>query len=106
MLLKDLRQRIRKAVTNEEELVIDPALFDEIGRRWVKIGRVKTSLKVGVYDNELSRFRYDVTLSLGRKEAVAEPEQWLAWDEAGQWQINLEESLGRQPGKSGIPQAE
>ena len=98
MSLIDLRRRIKNAVTNEEELTVDPALFDEIGRRWEKIGCVKTFLKAGAYDNELSRFRYDVTLSLGKKEVVVEPEQWLAWDEAGQWRIDLEESLVRQPG--------
>src|SRR5205823_3618167 len=86
MLLGDLQQRIAQARQNEKELVIDPALFAELGRRWEKIGRVGVSLKQGAYDNELSRFRYDVTIGIGDKEAVAEPERWIDWgsvEEAG-----------------------
>ena len=70
MLLGELQQRIAQAQRNEKELLVDPALFGELGRRWEKVGRVETSLKAGSYDNELSRFRYDVTMGLGEKEAV------------------------------------
>ena len=59
---------------------------------------METSLKAGSYDNELSRFRYDVTMGLGEKEAVAAPERWLSWDEAGAWRQTLEEALALQPG--------
>ena len=98
MLLGELQQRIAQAQRNEKELLVDPALFDELGRRWEKVGRVETSLKAGSYDNELSRFRYDVTMGLGEKEAVVAPERWLSWDEAGAWRQRLEEALALQPG--------
>ena len=98
MLLGELQQRIAQAQRNEKELLVDPALFGELGRRWEKVGRVETSLKAGSYDNELSRFRYDVTMGLGEKEAVVAPERWLSWDEAGAWRQKLEEALALQPG--------
>src|SRR5262249_47355727 len=45
--LGELRQRIRQAERHEEELVVDPRLFEEVGRRWAKVGRVVTELKAG-----------------------------------------------------------
>ncbi|MCA1702416.1 MAG: condensation domain-containing protein, partial [Actinobacteria bacterium] len=97
MVLGELQQHISQAQRHEEELVVDPVLFDELGRRWEKVGRVETRLKAGAYDNELSRFRYDVTLRLGKKEAVASVPRWLLWDEAGRWQHELEEALASEP---------
>ena len=100
MGLGELRQRVAQALRTEEELVIDPGLFGELGRRWEKVGRVEISLKGGAYDNELSRFRYDVTLRLGEKAAVVAPQRWLSWEASGAWREALEEALRRQPGVS------
>ena len=83
--LADLQRRIAHAQRSEKELVIDPALFSELGRRWEKVGRAEAALKAGHYDNELSRFRYDVTLRLGPKDVLVPPDRWLAWDDAGAW---------------------
>src|SRR5262249_4602446 len=91
--LGELRQRVQQARRHEEELVVDPGLFAELGRRWAKVGRVQSQPKAGSYDNELSRFRYDVTISLGAKEEVASPSRWVMWDEAGQWETELEREL-------------
>ena len=68
---EELRERIDTALRNEKELVIDPALWHELGRDRGKIGRVEISLKTGSYDNELSRFRYDVTFCLSEKTGIA-----------------------------------
>src|SRR4029077_7352596 len=97
MLVEELQQRIGQAQRNDKELVIDPALFGELGRRWEKIGWVNTALKAGSYDNELSRFRYDVTLHLGKKEQVMPPDRWLVWDEAGSWRQALAEAARLEP---------
>ncbi|HEX6639742.1 MAG TPA: amino acid adenylation domain-containing protein, partial [Thermoanaerobaculia bacterium] len=78
---------------NEEELVVAPAFFETLEG----IGRVELSLKAGAYDNELSRFRYDVTLHLGEREVVAPHERWLQWDAAGQWKRTLVQALEAQP---------
>lgn len=96
----ELRQRILHARFGEEELVIDPTLFDQLAIQWEKIGRADPGLKAGSYDNELSRFRYDVVLRLGQKQQVAEPEQWIRWDAAGAWRPELEQMLSRQPNLS------
>src|SRR5580704_7158055 len=98
VLVSDLRGRIGQARFKEEELVVDPVLFDELGRCWEKVGRVEISLKGGVYDNELSRFRYDVTLGIGKKETVGAPKRWVSWDEAGEWREEVEKALKRAPG--------
>jgi non-ribosomal peptide synthetase component F/ubiquinone/menaquinone biosynthesis C-methylase UbiE len=95
--VKELQKRVADAMRHEQELVVDPALFTELGRRLAKLGRVEKSLKDGAYDNELSRFRYDVTLRLGDKEEVDEPDIWLTWDAAGAWREELRRSLARSP---------
>jgi amino acid adenylation domain-containing protein len=100
MPAEELRQQINQARRNDEELVLDPALFTELARRWPKVGCVHTALKAGDYDNELSRFRHDVTLSLGRKQAIAAPQQWVAWDSARQWRRSLQQALLEDPAQS------
>jgi pristinamycin I synthase-3/4 len=91
--LEELWRRIRRAHRNEKELVLDARLFEEIGRRKGKIGRVEIRMKRGDYDNELSRFRYDVVMALGKKQAVALPEQWLEWDDRGVWRSELPSAI-------------
>jgi amino acid adenylation domain-containing protein len=91
----ELRQAIEQGQRKEEELVIDPGLFDEMWRGCKRVGRVEKWLKAGAYDNELSRFRYDVVLRVGEKEEMVEPEMWVIWDEDGQWRDSVEEHLRR-----------
>lgn len=98
--LDELRQRMSKAQQSEEELVLDPVLFQEIADRWQRVGRVSTALKAGDFDNELSRFRYDVTLHIGNKESVEDVDRWLAWDQEGRWQRELHTILNETPASS------
>jgi amino acid adenylation domain-containing protein len=93
LTLKQLIDAANEASQNEEELVIDPALFESIGKCWEKVGRVQIEPKAGRYNNELSRFRYDVTLSIGKKEKVASPQYWVAWSPEGKWRGELELAL-------------
>lgn len=97
MSLEQLRQKINQALVAEEELTVSPALFHELGSRSPKIGHVGIAPKGGHYDNELSRFRYDVTLQIGKKEKLAEPRRWIIWDESGQWKQELQQILSAQP---------
>jgi amino acid adenylation domain-containing protein len=83
------RQRISDAMGRERELVLSPELFEDFARRHQKLGAVHISPKAGNYDNELSRFRYDVVIRLGEKEEAAPPEQWIDWDESGRWRQTL-----------------
>jgi pristinamycin I synthase 3 and 4 len=93
MPLEELRQRTGKSQQAEEELALDPALFREIAQRWERIGRVQCGPKAGAYDNELSRFRYDVTLETGKKQFVDEPDRWITWDPHGNWRHELKAIL-------------
>jgi amino acid adenylation domain-containing protein/non-ribosomal peptide synthase protein (TIGR01720 family) len=97
LTLAELAQRIRQAQRQDKELVVDPALFSEWGWGGLKVGRVETALKAGAYDNELSRFRYDVTLRLGKKEAVVVPTCWVSWDEGGAWREQVAGALALEP---------
>lgn len=65
--LARLQERIKKAVSNEEELLLDPELFAVFQQKNSKIGRVEVQLKRGRYQNELSKFRYDVILHVGSR---------------------------------------
>jgi amino acid adenylation domain-containing protein len=98
--VRELRARVARAERNEEELLVDPQLFEELARRWPGIGRADVALKAGAYDNEVSRFRYDVTLRLGDKETAAGPDTWVPWDEAGRWRRVVEARLNTDPGSS------
>jgi pristinamycin I synthase 3 and 4 len=91
-------QRTQQAVAQERELVVDPALFTELGRRWPGVGRVWRTLKAGAYVNELSRFRYDVVLERGENQELAAPLQWVSWDAAGRWRGAVEAQLAATPG--------
>ena len=64
--LAGLQERIKKSVSNEEELLLDPELFVAFQQKNDKIDRVEVQLKRGRYQNELSKFRYDVILRVGR----------------------------------------
>ncbi len=103
---EELQRRIKQGERKEEELVIEARLFDELGKRWRKVGRVEKWLKSGVYDNELSRFRYDVVMRMGKKERVKEPERWVKWEEGGGWREEVKRAMkeegGRAVGVSGI----
>ena len=98
MGLGELRDRIRKGQRSEKELVLDARLFEELGWRWAKVARVESWLKAGAYDNELSRFRYDVLLEIGEeKKEVVRPERWVRWDGGGRWREELEQALAEGP---------
>src|SRR5262249_7040627 len=86
---EDLWRKIAKAQRSEEELALDPALFSEIADRWPRVGRAWIDLKSGDYDNELSRFRYDVTLEIGAKQEIENPNRWLGWSQDGSWEPKL-----------------
>src|SRR5262249_4046904 len=93
MSVEELRRRVRQGERKEEELVLDGRLFEEMGRRWERLGRVERWLKSGDYDNELSRFRYDVVMEVGEKQEALEPERGVNWDEEGSWREEGEGAL-------------
>ncbi|HEU4556305.1 MAG TPA: non-ribosomal peptide synthase/polyketide synthase [Longimicrobium sp.] len=59
-----LLDRVRRGIAEEQELLLDPVLFEALRARMPRLGRVEVQAKRGEYDNEVSRFRYDVVLHL------------------------------------------
>ncbi|MCG1042707.1 non-ribosomal peptide synthase/polyketide synthase [Mycetohabitans sp. B8] len=86
-----LRRRIEQALLAEKELLLAPAFFSTLPRTIDTIAAVDIQLKRGPYENELSRYRYDVVL---HKQA-AEPIRTLSLAQApqlywGQQLVNLD----------------
>ncbi|HEU4561930.1 MAG TPA: amino acid adenylation domain-containing protein, partial [Longimicrobium sp.] len=79
-----LQARVRRGMAEEQELLLDPALFDAVRERMPRLGRVEVQVKRGEYDNEVSRFRYDVVLHLDAAAATAPVvREWSGEDAAG-----------------------
>ncbi|HEU0055428.1 MAG TPA: methyltransferase, partial [Longimicrobium sp.] len=64
-LSREVRQRARRVVEEEEELVVDPDFFRALQQRVPRISRVEVRVKRGRHHNELTRHRYDVVLRVG-----------------------------------------
>jgi SAM-dependent methyltransferase/acyl carrier protein len=77
-----LLERIERRVAEEQELLLSPGLFPALRGRLPRLGGVKVQLKRGRHHNELTAFRYDVCLTIGRPAPAAEPAR-LDWDGAG-----------------------
>ncbi|WP_280313945.1 non-ribosomal peptide synthetase [Nocardia wallacei] len=57
-----VRDRIRREIAADQELLLAPEFFAGVGARVDGIGGVDIQLKRGRFDNELSRYRYEVVL--------------------------------------------
>ncbi|CAK0764242.1 hypothetical protein CCP3SC5AM1_370001 [Gammaproteobacteria bacterium] len=60
-----LAERVQQRVWDEEELLVAPAFFYGLPQRLPQIQGIEVRLKRGHYQNELTRFRYQVLLYLG-----------------------------------------
>src|SRR5262249_48850342 len=74
---EQLLQRIRKKAAQERELVIDPAIFTALKGHLPQLRDVEVRLKRGLHRNEMTAFRYDVTLHVGEGEPTAMAPPWL-----------------------------
>ena len=99
----ELQKLVRKSVAQEGELVIDPDFFQAVRTRIPGIQRVEVQLKRGRHQNELTRFRYDVTLHLGPIPAEKVDCPWIDW-QSQQFSLDLlrETLLTTQPAMLGI----
>ncbi len=104
-----LRQRVDHHLNQDQELVVEPELFVGLQRLFPRVTRVSIRPKVGGYDNELSRFRYDVTLHLDEPAVETPAVRWLDWDPGRSNPEALEHELaGSEPevlGIRGVPNA-
>ncbi|GBD54546.1 non-ribosomal peptide synthetase [Microcystis aeruginosa NIES-298] len=76
--LEEWQKQVNQSVATEEELLIAPQFFIALKQRFPRISWVEIAPKRGQADNELTQFRYDVTLHLdtdGQKTTIT----WLNW---------------------------
>ncbi|HKV11084.1 MAG TPA: amino acid adenylation domain-containing protein [Thermoanaerobaculia bacterium] len=60
-----VRQRALARAAEDGELVLDPAFFTALARRLPGVAGARIALKRGRHGNEMTLFRYDVTLVVG-----------------------------------------
>ena len=77
-----LRQAIEARTEVEEDLVLDPALFEEFAAEIDGISGVTVLPRTGRHHNELTGYRYDVLFRVGPREP-APPAEVLDWATEG-----------------------
>ncbi len=106
---RELEQEVRLAIDQEQELVVDPAFFHALRRRYPAIGEVDIRPKRGRSLNELTKFRYDVVMRVGGGNGESEAPQGLDWNRDGLALPSVTELLrGRRPTPlviQGVPNA-
>jgi len=81
MSVSNLKKRISSRLSQERELVIDPAFFYALKDHFPQISQVFVQLKRGHYRNEMTCYRYDVMLVIGSpsdQQAVYSQLDWSA----------------------------
>ncbi len=58
----EFRRKLDRSVEEERELLLDPRFFHTLSGQHGQFSRVMVSLKRGLCDNELTKYRYDVVL--------------------------------------------
>ncbi|AUX33042.1 MULTISPECIES: non-ribosomal peptide synthetase/type I polyketide synthase [Sorangium] len=96
----ELRARVERAVSGEEELVLAPELFHALRDRIPGVEHVETWLKRGPGADEMTRFRYDVVLHVGAAPEPAAVGRSLDWA-AAEGLAGVERAL-RDAGSLGI----
>ncbi len=71
--LASLREQLALRLAGERELLLDPALFAALARQEPDLAAVEVQVKRGLARNELTRFRYDATLTLAGGDAAPAP---------------------------------
>ena len=79
LTVSELRAKVAQGLAEEQELVVDPAFFRALETELPEISAVEVRPKRGRDCNELTQFRYDVTLYIGESNAPPLPVEWSAW---------------------------
>ncbi|BAZ22953.1 non-ribosomal peptide synthase [Kalymmatonema gypsitolerans NIES-4073] len=80
LTVDQFRQQVKNAINQEEELVIDPDFFLALKQHLPQIKHVQIELKPGDYHNELTKFRYNVTVHVGNEVSSTVTPEWLDYD--------------------------
>ena len=78
---KEIRQRVRSAIDIEEELAVDPRSFVFLQHRSPGISCVRVEPKRDAAENELTKFRYDVTIFVNGGINNSALVKWEEWDQ-------------------------
>lgn len=73
---RELHARVGQAQVRDNELVLHPRFFSELRAVFPRIVDVDVTPKRGDFHNELTLFRYDVTLHVGAAPAPTIPDAW------------------------------
>ena len=98
MSLKKYRESIQHRIDIEDELVIDPAFFYFLTERIPAIKGVDVQMRQGSYNNEITKYHYDVWLYVHEAPEVAATDIVVEWLEHNSilW---LKAKLTKNPGK-------
>ena len=81
-----LWQRVQQMVATERELVIAPQFFYDLSTRFPAISNTQVEVKRGWSHNELTQFRYDVTVTMSGPPTIKVPESAYDW-QAEMWNV-------------------
>jgi thioesterase domain-containing protein/SAM-dependent methyltransferase/acyl carrier protein len=112
----ELYARVRRALENERELLVDPAYLTALAAERPEIDAVELMPKRGAHHTELTRFRYDAVLRLRPPAPPApdpgpkpDPVAWYDWrrDVLTRSEIGwlLDHANGDAVGVTGVPNA-
>jgi polyketide synthase 12 len=79
----ELTRRVKRAVRADRELVVSPDFFANLPTLFPQITRVDITLRDGSHVNEMTRYRFDVTLHIGEEATVQAPVAEKDWGTAG-----------------------
>jgi len=99
MSVEELRDRVRRRIQTQKELVLSPAYFLWLQDRISRISRVEIQLRRDRSDNEMSRYRYHAILHVGHQTIAPFEVEFLDWAEH-EWQLDeIRSLLRRRPGE-------
>jgi amino acid adenylation domain-containing protein len=103
--VSELPALIHRHLQQERELLVDPAFFRALRQRLPRLGRVAVTPKRGRAHNELTRYRYQVSLQFDTIEPAAPAAQWIPWSSLDEIRTLLAEENPPVLGVAGIPNA-
>jgi ubiquinone/menaquinone biosynthesis C-methylase UbiE len=99
MSSSELRDRIRRRIEREKELVLSPTYFLSLRHRFPKISRVEIRPLRGRSDNEMSRYRYETILHVGHETRASQEDAFPEWSERGSSLDDIRSMLRQDPNK-------
>ncbi|MBL1110394.1 amino acid adenylation domain-containing protein [Streptomyces sp. 5-8] len=91
---EELARRTERGIRTERELAVSRDYFAHLPQLFPQITRVDITLRDGRYVNEMTRYRYDVTLHIGETTGPATPAAEKDWQADGLDLAALSDELG------------